>query len=240
MARMFAKKRGDLRALDEEAERENPIYGGGATPSMGLSQFRGGGGIVGAGKPRGRPRKSSAKKMSEAMEMGEHLGKHLCGIHGGAFHRDFAEGLVRGGGFMGDVGHFFTKTLPGQFTDPNSTLRGRILPEASRIASFPGVSQALDVAGTSVGLPGVGTMASRGLQMAEGANKTVKALGYGRGGSNISQTGHTEGGRKKKVKKAVGASDGRRRRAEIVRKVMHEKGLKMIEASRYVKQHNLY
>ena len=239
MARMFAKKRGDLRALDEEAERENPIvYGRGATPSMGLSQFRGGGGIVGAGKPRGRPRKSSAKKMSEAMMMGEHLGKHLCGIHGGAFHRDFTEGLIRGSGFFDDVGHFFTKTLPNEFTNPESKLRGEVLPMASKIASLPGVSTALDVAGTAVGLPGIGTIASRGLQMAEGANKTAKSFGYGRGGSNISQTGRTEGGRR--VKKVVGPSDGRRRRAEIVRKVMHEKGLKMIEASRYVKQHNLY
>jgi hypothetical protein len=37
-----------------------------------------------------------------------------------------------------------------------------------------------------------------------------------------------------------GASDGRRRRAEIVKKVMAEKGLKMIEASKYVKEHGLY
>jgi hypothetical protein len=34
--------------------------------------------------------------------------------------------------------------------------------------------------------------------------------------------------------------DGRKRRAEIVKKVMAEKGLKMIEASKYVKQHGLY
>ena len=32
----------------------------------------------------------------------------------------------------------------------------------------------------------------------------------------------------------------RNARADIVRKVMHEKGLKMIEASKYVKQHGLY
>lgn len=34
--------------------------------------------------------------------------------------------------------------------------------------------------------------------------------------------------------------DGRKKRAEIVKKVMKEKGLKMIEASKYVKEHNLY
>jgi hypothetical protein len=43
-------------------------------------------------------------------------------------------------------------------------------------------------------------------------------------------------GRPKKVKGKKSISD----RAKIVKQVMQEKGLKMIEASRYVKQHNLY
>jgi hypothetical protein len=47
-----------------------------------------------------------------------------------------------------------------------------------------------------------------------------------------------KGGKKRRA--PAGASDGRRARAEIVKKVMREKGLKMIEASKYVKQHNLY
>jgi hypothetical protein len=34
--------------------------------------------------------------------------------------------------------------------------------------------------------------------------------------------------------------DGRKRRAEIVKKVMKEQGLKMVDASKYVKQHGLY
>lgn len=43
-------------------------------------------------------------------------------------------------------------------------------------------------------------------------------------------------------KKAVKCSggDGRAKRAEIVKKVMKEKGLKMIDASKYVKAHGLY
>ena len=44
----------------------------------------------------------------------------------------------------------------------------------------------------------------------------------------------------KKAKRMVGESDGRRKRAEVVRKVMAEKGMKMIDASRYVKEHGLY
>lgn len=40
--------------------------------------------------------------------------------------------------------------------------------------------------------------------------------------------------------KVGGAKDGRLKRAEIVKKIMKEKGMKMTEASSYVKQHNLY
>jgi hypothetical protein len=35
-------------------------------------------------------------------------------------------------------------------------------------------------------------------------------------------------------------SDGRKVRAELVKKIMKEKGLKMVDASKYVKEHNLY
>jgi len=47
-----------------------------------------------------------------------------------------------------------------------------------------------------------------------------------------------EGGSKKQS--GGGTGGGRAKRAEIVKKVMKEKGLKMIEASKYVKQHGLY
>jgi hypothetical protein len=41
-----------------------------------------------------------------------------------------------------------------------------------------------------------------------------------------------------KAKSVVGG--GRAKRAEIVKRVMLEKGMKMIEASKFVKAHNLY
>jgi hypothetical protein len=37
-----------------------------------------------------------------------------------------------------------------------------------------------------------------------------------------------------------GGADGRKKRADLVKKIMKEKGLKMIEASKYVKEHKLY
>jgi len=42
------------------------------------------------------------------------------------------------------------------------------------------------------------------------------------------------------MNRGAGASDGRKKRAEIVKKVMKEKGLSMINASKYVKENNLY
>jgi hypothetical protein len=52
-------------------------------------------------------------------------------------------------------------------------------------------------------------------------------------GGMLGQDGHGQ-----KKKRMVGA--GVKARADLVRKVMAEKGLKMIEASKYVKEHNLY
>ena len=43
-----------------------------------------------------------------------------------------------------------------------------------------------------------------------------------------------------KKKRAVGASDGRAKRAEIVKRIMKERGVKMIEASKIVKKEGLY
>jgi len=119
----------DSRALEEEAERYNPVNpkhqlgsrkgrtslvadgseytGGGATPSMGLSQYRGGsnyakwsGGddgedLVGCGTGAGATGAGRKRKgHSEAHEMGRHLGHHLHSLHGGGFFDDFASGFM--------------------------------------------------------------------------------------------------------------------------------------------------
>jgi hypothetical protein len=54
------------------------------------------------------------------------------------------------------------------------------------------------------------------------------------GGKNLS--GMTD----KRAEMTPKVGDGRKARAEIVKKIMKEKGMKMIEASKYVKEHNLY
>jgi hypothetical protein len=55
------------------------------------------------------------------------------------------------------------------------------------------------------------------------ASGVLGALGYGR-----------------RRRAPAGANDGRRKRAEVVKKVMAERGISMIEASKYVKAHGLY
>jgi hypothetical protein len=74
-------------------------------------------------------------------------------------------------------------------------------------------------------------------------------IGGGKSGAGESGAG-TSGGKKHKGMGKSGAGesgagmsggvDGRKKRAEIVKKVMKEKGMKMIEASKYVKANNLY
>jgi hypothetical protein len=63
-------------------------------------------------------------------------------------------------------------------------------------------------------------------------------VGLGTGAGEGCGTGAGTGGRRKRA--PAGPSDGRRKRAEIVKKVMADKGCSMIEASKYVKAHNLY
>lgn len=63
----------------------------------------------------------------------------------------------------------------------------------------------------------------------------ITNLVKGKAVENVVEDPPVEGGRINR-----GKSDGRAKRAEIVKKVMREKGLKMIEASKYVKANNLY
>ena len=66
-----------------------------------------------------------------------------------------------------------------------------------------------------------------------GGKKTKKSGGAGHSGAGMSGgAGHSGAG--------MSGGDGRSKRAEIVKKVMKEKGMKMIEASKFVKENNLY
>lgn len=89
MAREARAAMADHRAMMIEGNRENPrnaIRGRGATPSMGLSQFRGG----------GKREKAMADDMTEAFGQGRHLYSHLHGLHGAGYAEDFRKGMSGG------------------------------------------------------------------------------------------------------------------------------------------------
>lgn len=237
------------RALEEQRERTNPLSGAGATPSMGLSQYRGGmksesesdsdesvGGMV-RRHVGGRVKKEAP--MSEAMAMGLHLGKHLHSLHGGKFLDEFGSGMakcVQRGGNASKTGRYEGEG----WMDVFNTVRG----------ALPGISSAVGKIGEFI--PGAERYTKpiqTGLDVAHTVSEGARKFGYGKKGSlhkveeqsvNIPTTvmEAIKGGKKKRA--PAGPNDGRRKRAEIVKKVMREKGCSMIEASKYVKAHGLY
>jgi hypothetical protein len=66
---------------------------------------------------------------------------------------------------------------------------------------------------------------------------TQKEIKFYLQSGNLPDRFYSDSGNKKL---GSGKSDGRSARAEVVRKVMREKGMKLIEASKYVKEHGLY
>lgn len=329
MARLARKQMADVRALEEEAERMNPlnkinnsyregytgiIKGSGATPSMGLSQFRGG-----------------KKHGNDASAQGEALAEHLHSLHGSGYARDFHSGMAMAGGlgtgryegegkmhggfwgalatlaapllgkllgqgkmtkeghdeFMsevrkriaddkeeGEMTYLGKKQMEDMLKDPavmrkamkQKSVQGQIekgkkgkKQEAARAMVEMSQGQDEEAAQTLKKMRGKGKMKGCGnMQRMVGAGELVIHHGGKQscemeGAGPISSLGipiisniaglfglGKEGKKMKKEKRIVGAGDGRRKRAEVVRRVMKEKGMKMIEASKYVKEHNLY
>lgn len=271
-------------------ERYNPVMGRGATPSMGLSQFRGGGtgagdsesdeemegGGTGAGDMSravgsgrgcgtgGRRRKG----MSEATQMGLHLGRHLHQLHGGGFWSDFKDGFMS---VIRPVAGVAKSVLP--LLGPEGMAASGVLGAVGlgkRRGRGTGAGKLTITHGGATNSDtgaylGKGTGAGRGredramLGLGTGAGTGGMMLGQDghgvrRGGGFLSDlgipvvsdiagmiglgTGAGTGGRRRRA--PAGPSDGRRKRAEIVKKVMAEKGCSMIEASKFVKAHGLY
>jgi len=311
MVRMAHKQLADERALEEQVERHNPLDGRGATPSMGLSQIRG-----------GRKQKcdscgcvkckcSDSSSDEDAMAQGSALTEHLHKLHGMGYARAFHKGM---GGGLG-TGRYEGEGMEGCGTGGASAgmkmkggfwgLAALALPLISKLLGSGHLTQeghdrVMDMlhhhekmrGGFDWGgllqhaVPLVGHLLGQGHMSEDGRKKFMAFLktkgkkmeGAGRavGGAsagmmmmkdqayirpsprNPPKELQMEGkgflsdlgipvvsniagmfglGKKKRV---VGESDGRRKRAEIVKRVMAEKGMKMIEASKYVKEHNLY
>ena len=305
MARLAGKARGDMRAMEEQMERHNPVnpknelHGGGATPSMGLSQFRGGkksrhammpasdsesdeelqgggflsdlgiplisnlAGAIGLGHEenmvgaaharRGAKGKARASPMSEATEMGLHLGKHLHSLHGAGFWSDFGNGFMS---VIKPVAGIAKMALP--LLGPEGKVASGVLgtlglgkPRKRRGGATNSDTGAYFGKGTGAGrerddraMTGMGMLGENGhgqRQMEGGGFLSDLGIPIISNLAGAIGLGHPEmeGGRRRK-RAPAGPSDGRRARAEIVKKVMREKGMKMIEASKYVKAHGLY
>jgi hypothetical protein len=220
----------DARALEEQKERMNPVeplkegsrrgrtslvldapeyVGGGATPSMGLSQFRGGrkrkerspsppsedglsgGRIIGAGTKKGQTRKTARKAFEDTPEdMGKTLASHIGKLHGAGFLEDFKKGMM-----LGTTG-----------------MKG----------------------GANVSGPGYEALAG-GVRTGryEGKGKLlIKHLPDGEGEEMMVGSG-------KKKRRPAGPDDARRKRGAMVSKLMKEQGMTLAEASRHIKQHGM-
>ena len=310
--RMAHKALADSRAMEEEMERMNPVRGSGATPSMGLSQFRGGAKKATAKSLGKRMAKmemdtpsmaqteedamavmpsgeyDGAGMRSEAMVQGRHLGEHLHKLHGGAYMKEVHEGM---GMCMSGRGDLMVKhsggAQTGAYEGEGQHMEGGFLGALAKMAipligSLFGKGEMKKGAHTalmkhfskkprskkpeleggflgsllSAAVPLIGSLFGRGAMTKKAHDDMIamvkKHEGKGmKGGMRMVGAGdleikHTMGSGvmdkrcSPRAKRVVGAGDGRRKRAEIVRKVMAEKGMKMIEASKYVKEHGLY
>ena len=174
--------------------------------------------LVGQGGRKGRSKaKLGVRELKKAMASGKAYKHDKKWWVGGKemSDDDMKEHVMRGGGFWGDLWNGVKKV-------------GRMV-----------VAPVGNALGAMVGMPMAGTLADQGLKLA-GMGKRGGAMsgGYDSESDEEGSVKSMKGGRKKRS--PMGASDGRRKRNEIVRKVMAEKGLKMIEASKYVKAHGLY
>jgi hypothetical protein len=193
--------------------------------------------------------------LSSNMRGGKHhknghaLSAHLLAEMGAPSHKALLRGMmshahsIHGGAWWDDVRNAFNDfgskvknefenpgsklrgellpALGNEFTNPESKLRGEILPKVAEYSEK--AAPFVDMAGTYFGVPGVGTAISQGAKAAQQANQGAKTLGFGR-----------------RRRAPASAGDGRRKRADIVRKVMKERGCSMIEASKIVKSEGLY
>lgn len=323
MTRMERKAMADARAMEEQAERMNPLEGRGATPSMGLSQVRGG--IVMGDevalpfKKFGRMSKRlPMEKMGmdggsfvpdyisdpmgqyrDAFAQGNQLMEHLHKLHGSGYARSFHEGMKGGLG----TGRYEGKGWWSDFKKGFNMVfepAAQVLKVASTALGQPEIAAGLTAVGygkmskMADELHGSGKMTKRersalqavldrhrggmcgGMDWAKIARIAMplaeQMLGMGLPKSHYNkfqkqmealQKKKMEGGMSMERKvgggemppayarkmnkfeelkktRGAGASDGRKKRAEIVKRVMAEKGLSMINASKYVKANNLY
>jgi len=173
---------------------------------------------------RGRPRKGGASNSDTGAYEGqgrERDDRMMTGLGTGAgMLGQNGHGIRQGGGFLSDLGIPIISNLAGAI-GLGKKRRGR---KGGQCCSMCGGAMGScgcgTGAGTGAGMEGGGFLSDLGIPI---ISNLAGAVGLGR-----------------RRRAPAGPSDGRRKRAEVVKKVMAEKGLSMIEASKFVKAHNLY
>ena len=200
-----------MRALEEQAERSNPVgkkapkRRGRGVPSTGLSQFRGGASDKAFDKKAARM--EAADPSIHNLEEDEMAEMPSGEYDGGAKHSlmDHLKNPLKGfGAYLHELeGGLQTGAYEGE---GNGMCGGAMLGRTRKI------------------LPGRARKAAPAPAPKAEAVEAPEAA--------------VVGGRKKRA--PAGPEDGRRKRAAIVKKVMADKGLSMIAASKFVKEHGLY
>jgi len=214
--------------------------------------------MVGAGMERPIHNKGTIRsggKKGEAMRMGQALGSHINQLHGGGFFDDFKRGFDS---VIAPVAGIAKTLLP--MAGPKGMLASGVIN-----ALGYGRHNAYDRSRTGCGTGGGQLMITHGAGRERDDVAMLSGMGYGMGYSGCGEESASEeeemeggqsfanpsamsmsgayqgqgtGGRRRRA--SAGPNDGRRKRAEIVKRVMAEKGMKMIEASKYVKANGLY
>jgi ribosomal protein L29 len=181
--------------------------------------------IEGAGRRRGRPRKGGA------LLSGEDEG--LSGAYPPALSTVYKGGKKKYGvsRFVKDLGKISKAIGLKQITKPIAQASTK-----KAVEKIEGAGRYKTAVMSAEDLGMVGGKKKYGVsRFVKDLGKISKAIGLKQVLKPIAKASTD-----KAVEKIEGAGRGRNARAEIVKKVMREKGLKLIEASKYVKEHGLY
>lgn len=182
------------------------------------------------------------------------LGKHIAELEGSGFFGDFWDGFRGSIASLGDVVTNVVKKIPGPIGKVGGLVGDAVtgtmkaLPEyKKKYEETPEMKKIHDI-GMKVG--DVGASFAKGpavaLQEAHSSGLLKDLAGKGKKQGEKDREDEKLAmeikGVKDKAKKGKGKkkmSDKMRRRSALVKKIMKEKGLKMIDASKHIKKHNL-
>lgn len=244
------------------SEIQQNLRGSGFLSNLGIPILSDLAGAIGLGKGQRKASKMSKRQMAKRQfellntPKPEHLPEaeaDNCAYHDkGCWHvsgtpitdEELEEHALSGGSFFGDLWNGVKSV--GNFVKPFAEPIGNL------VGTRFGVPNAGTIAKGALDMLGSGKHRGHEMEQHSLVSRIPRPVGrgaYGDSSSDSSSDSDKEGGYARTAtqrhigmgrRKASSGADGRAKRNAIVRKVMAEKGLKMIEASKYVKEHGLY